>query len=62
MPKYRIAYYEDSVYLKTFEGKNKDDAFKKAHDELCENGWDTADWEVGNGHGGQLEIIEELSK
>ena len=61
MPKFKIAYYEDSVYLKIFEGKNQDDALKKAHEELCDNCWDTADWEIGNGQGGQLDVVEEVN-
>ena len=62
MPKYRIAYSEDYVFLKVFEGKNQKDAFEKAHKELCDNGWDTSDWETGNGQGGQLDVVEELAQ
>jgi hypothetical protein len=61
MPKYKIAYYEDSAYIKIFEGKTLHDALKKADEELSNNGWDTSKWEIGNGQGGQLEVIEELA-
>jgi hypothetical protein len=43
MKKFKIAYYEDSAYLKIFKAKTKEDALKKAHKEL----WDTASWEIG---------------
>jgi hypothetical protein len=62
MPKYKIAYYENSAYLKIFEGKTLHDALKKAHEELSDNGWDTSDWEIGNGQGGQLDVVEELAQ
>lgn len=60
MPKYKIAYYEDNAYLKIFEGKNREDALEKAHEELSDNGWDASDWEEGNGQGGQLDVVEEV--
>jgi hypothetical protein len=62
MPKYKIAYYEDWAYLKIFEGKNQDDALKKAREKLNNNGWDTSDWETGNGQGTQLAVVEELAQ
>jgi hypothetical protein len=60
MKKYQIAYSEHAVYVKTFEGKDKDAAMKAAHEELSENGWDTADWEIGTGEGGQFDLVGEV--
>ena len=61
MKKYKIAYYENSAHLKIFEGKTLHDALKKAYQELSDNGWDTSDWETGNGQGGQLDVVEEVN-
>jgi hypothetical protein len=61
MKKYQIAYSEHAVYVKTFEGKDKDAAMKAAHEELSENGWDTSDWEIGTGEGGQFDLVMEVS-
>jgi hypothetical protein len=55
MPKYKIAYYEDNAYLKIFKAKTKEDALKKAYKELSDNGWDTANWEIG------LDFVEEVN-
>ena len=61
MKKYQIAYSEHAVYVKTFEGKDKDSAMKSAQEELSNNGWDTSDWEIGTGEGGQFDLVMEVS-
>ena len=60
MKKYQIVYSEHAVYLKTFEGKDKEAAHKAAYDELSNNGWDTTDWDIGTGEGGQISVEGEL--
>lgn len=60
MKKYKIVYSEHAVYLKTFKAKDKDAAHKAAYDELSNNGWDTSDWEIGSGEGGQIDVEGEV--
>jgi len=60
MKKYKVVYSEHAVYLKTFKAKDKDAAHKAAYDELSNNGWDTSDWDIGTGEGGQISVEGEL--
>ena len=60
MKKYKVVYSEHAVYLKTFKAKDKDAAHKAAYDELSNNGWDTSDWEIGSGEGGQIDVEGEV--
>jgi hypothetical protein len=59
MKTYKVAYSENSVYIKKFKAKSKEDAVDIADKQLRDNGWDTSLWNTGSGGGSYLEVIDE---